>query len=122
MLAYLALLWRGMRIARRAPDVLGRLMAGGLTFWIVFEAMLNMGVIIGALPFAGNALPFISSGGSSMVVSLSAVGILLNISRHAEKVEEKKERTFNEVVDLRGRDRRRRVSGAVNSASFTSRK
>jgi cell division protein FtsW len=122
MLVYLALLWRGMRIARRAPDVLGRLMAGGLTFWIVFEAMLNMGVIIGALPFAGNALPFISSGGSNLVVSLSAIGILINISRHAEQVEGKKERTFNAVVDLRGRDRRRRVSGAVNSTSVSYRK
>lgn len=122
MLIYLAVLWRGMRIARRAPDVLGRLMAGGLTFWIVFEAMLNMGVIIGALPFAGNALPFISYGGSNLVVSMSAIGILLNISRHAEQVEGKKERTFNAVVDLRGRDRRRRVPGTVNSTGVSYRK
>ena len=122
MLLYVVLLSRGLRIARRAPDVLGRLMASGLTFWIVFEAFLNMGVIIGALPFAGNALPFISSGGSNLIVSLAAIGILINISRHGEKVEQQQERSFNAVVDLRGRDRRRRVSSVVHPTGVTYRK
>jgi cell division protein FtsW len=97
--------------------VLGRLIAAGMTFWIIFEAFLNMSVLLNLAPFAGNALPFISSGGSSMVVSLMAIGILLNISRQGEQVQTQKEQTFDAVVDLRGRDRRRRVSGAVHSAS-----
>jgi cell division protein FtsW len=114
---FLGILWRGVTIAGRAPDMLGRLMAAGLTFWIIFEAFLNMAVLLNLAPFAGNALPFISSGGSSMVVSLMAIGILLNISRQCEQVQTQEEQTFNAVVDLRGRDRRRRVSGAIHSAS-----
>ena len=117
ILLYLGILWRGIIIAGRAPDMLGRLMAAGLTFWLMFEAFLNMAVLLNLAPFAGNALPFISSGGSSMVVSLMAIGILLNISRQCEQVQTQEEQTFNAVVDLRGRDRRRRVSGAVHSAS-----
>ena len=60
------LLWRGLTIARRAPDQLGgSLLAGGLTIWIFIEALINMAVIVGLVPFAGNALPFISAGGSN---------------------------------------------------------
>jgi len=117
VLLYLGILWRGMVIAGRAPDMLGRLIAGGLTFWIIFEAFLNMAVLLNLAPFAGNALPFISSGGSSLVVSMMAIGILLNISRQGEQVQTKEEQTFNAFVDLRRRDRRRRVPGAVHSAS-----
>jgi len=117
VLAYLGLLWRGSVIALRAPDRMGRLLAGGVTYWILFEAMLNMLVMLGILPFAGQALPFISSGGSSLLVSLAAVGILLNISRQSVKAEEKEERSFDAVVDLRGRNGRRRVPRTVHPAS-----
>ena len=78
---YAVFLWRGLTIARRAPDQLGSLLAAGLTLWICFEAFVNMAVMINLLPFAGNALPFISAGGSSLVMSLAAVGILMNVSR-----------------------------------------
>lgn len=88
VLLYGLLLWRGLLIARRAPDLLGALLAGGLTIWIVMEAIINMSVIIGLAPFAGNALPFISAGGSNMIVSLMAIGIVLNISRLAYKKEQ----------------------------------
>jgi cell division protein FtsW len=109
MSMYGLLLWRGLVIARRAPDGLGRLMASGLAFWLAIEAFINMAVMVGLMPFAGNALPFISAGGSNLLVSMVAIGILLNISRQSEKTVEQEERNFGEVVDLRGRDRRRRV-------------
>jgi len=107
---YVIILWRGFVIARRAPDDMGALLAAGLSLWIVFEAFINMAVMVGLLPFAGNALPLISAGGSNLIVTLSALGILLNISRLAEKSREKNGSTFNAIVDLRRRDRRRRIS------------
>jgi cell division protein FtsW len=69
----------GLRIARRAPDAFGFLLAVGLTALIVVSALIHMGVTMGLLPTTGITLPFISYGGSSLVVSLAAVGILLNI-------------------------------------------
>jgi cell division protein FtsW len=106
---YAVLLWRGLEIARRAPDGLGTLLASGLCIWLVFEAYINMAVLVNLLPFAGNALPFISAGGSNLVVSLAAIGILMNISRLSTQDREGEERTFSAVVDLRRGDRRRRV-------------
>ena len=69
----------GLRIARRAPDLFGYLLAVGLTALIVVSALVHMGVTLGFLPTTGVTLPFISYGGSSLVTSLAAVGILLNI-------------------------------------------
>ena len=104
------LVWRGLTIARRAPDGMGALLASGLTVWLALEAFVNMGVMIGLLPFAGNALPFISAGGSNLMVSLAAIGILFNVSRLSEKTKEVEERSYSAVVNMRGRDWRRRVS------------
>ena len=114
---YASLVWRGMVIARRAPDMLGTLLASGMALWIGLEALINMAVMVGLMPFAGNALPFISAGGSNLVVSLAAVGILLNISRQSgvTVVEGNEWRSFGAVVDLRWRNRRRRVSRARRS-------
>jgi len=114
---YAALVWRGMVIARRAPDMLGTLLASGMSLWIGLEALINMAVMVGLMPFAGNALPFISAGGSNLVVSLAAIGILLNVSRQSGvTAEEGNEwRSFGAVVDLRWRNRRRRVSRARRS-------
>lgn len=78
---FLVMLWRGFRIARASHDMLSMLLAGGITFWIGVEAFVNMSVLLGLLPFAGNALPFFSFGGSSLVASLVGVGLLLNVSR-----------------------------------------
>lgn len=75
-----ALLWRGLRIASRAPDGFGALLALGVTSWIVVQAILNIGSSVAALPFTGVPLPFISFGGSSLVILMTAVGILLNVS------------------------------------------
>jgi cell division protein FtsW len=113
MSLYAVLVWRGLVIARRAPDMLGTLLASGVTFWIGMEALINMTVMVGLMPFAGNALPFISAGGSNLVSTLSAIGIILNISRQSgEKVknEENDWRSFGAVVDLRRGNGRRSVS------------
>jgi len=114
---YGVLLWRGFTIARRAPDQLGALLASGLTMWIAIEAFINMAVMVNLLPFAGNALPFISAGGSSLVISLFAVGILLNISRLSGANQMENGRSNHAVVNLRGRDRRRRVSSVKRASS-----
>lgn len=106
---FVFLLWRGFQIALQSKDRLGYLMASGIVFWIGTEAMVNMSVLLGLLPFAGNALPFFSFGGSSMVTTLTAVGFLLNISRR--KPEEAKDiRGHIASVDIGRRNRRRRVS------------
>ncbi len=111
---YGLLLWRGLRIAAKAPDSLGRLMAAGLTFWIIIEAFINMAVMVGLLPFAGNALPFISAGGSNLISSLAAIGILINISRQAGNAPMVEEwRSYSASVDLRRRNRRRRLSSSI---------
>ncbi len=112
ILLYVFLMWRGLKIAQRAPDGLGRLMAAGLSMWLAIEAFINMAVIVGLVPFAGNALPFVSAGGSNLLVSLAAVGILLNISRVSARSQEVEERTFDAVVDMRWRDRRWGVPSA----------
>jgi cell division protein FtsW len=80
-----------------------------------------MAVMVNLLPFAGNALPFISSGGSSLVVSLAAVGILMNISRQSEKKKEENGKFFNTVVNLRRWDRRRSVPSTGRPARPSNR-
>jgi cell division protein FtsW len=74
--------YRGFCVALRAPDAFGRYLAIGCTVLIALEAILNMGVVMGLLPTKGLPLPFISYGGSSLTVSLLAVGILLNVSSY----------------------------------------
>lgn len=118
VMLYLAFLWRGLTIAKRAADPLGSLLAGGLTIWITMEAMINMAVIIGILPFAGNALPFMSSGGSNLVVTLASCGIIMNVARSSVVKESEEGRSFGAVVNLRRWNGRRRVSGARRSAGI----
>ena len=74
----------GIRIALRAPDRLGRLLAFGMTFLVFFQVLFNIGVVTGCLPTKGLALPFISYGGTNLMTSLIAVGILFNIGRQIE--------------------------------------
>jgi cell division protein FtsW len=106
---FVMLSWRGMRIAAHADDTFGQLLAGGLTGWIALEVLINVGVILGVLPFAGNALPLISYGGSSLVVMLAAIGILLSVSRHDPDDRPDREKRAN--IDLRRWNRRARLSG-----------
>src|SRR5260221_663284 len=79
------LAFRGLRVSRRAPDAFGALLACGLTCWLLAQAAINIGSVVDVLPFTGGPLPFVSFGGSSLVTSLAAVGILLNISRHSDR-------------------------------------
>jgi cell division protein FtsW len=79
---FLLLAWRGYRIAIRCPDRYGSLLAVGLTTSLALQAALNLGVVTGALPVSGIALPFISYGGSSLLMSMGTMGVLLNISRY----------------------------------------
>ena len=75
--------FRGVRIAARAPDIFGRLLATGIISWLAFQTLLNIGAMIGILPLTGVPLPFISYGGTALMTTLAAVGILGNISRHS---------------------------------------
>lgn len=81
--AFSVMLWRGLVIAQRAPDLFGTLLAGGLTTLIVGQAFIHIGVVLGILPTTGIPLPFFSAAGCSLVASLTAVGVLLSISQHA---------------------------------------
>ena len=80
---FLFIYWRGMRAALRAPDRFGFYLALGITHLIVLQALINMGVCLGLLPTKGLPLPFVSYGGSSLLLSMIAMGSLLNISRHS---------------------------------------
>jgi cell division protein FtsW len=77
--------WLGVRIASRATDRFARLAAIGITTWIVVQALINIGGVIGIVPETGIPLPFLSSGGSSLVVLLAAMGILVRIARHPDE-------------------------------------
>lgn len=101
-------MWRGFKVSVSTKDRLAMLLASGVTFWIGAEALINMSVLLGLLPFAGNALPFFSYGGSSLVTTLTGVGFLLNVSRMARIDREK--RGYVASFSVGGRDRRRRVS------------
>lgn len=101
-------IWRGFKISRHQPDKLATLLASGITFWIGLEAIVNMAVLLGLLPFAGNALPLFSYGGSSLVTNMAAAGLLLNISRR-RPIEGKANKHVT-TLSVGRRDRRGRVS------------
>jgi cell division protein FtsW len=83
MFAFLAYL--GIKVARRAPDRFGMLVASGITVWISLQALINMGAVSGALPVTGVPLPLVSFGGSSLVITLVAMGILTNIATQSRR-------------------------------------
>jgi len=78
--------YRGYRVALKAPDAFGSLLACGVTTWIAFQALINIAAVTVTLPTTGIPLPFISYGGSSLAITLLAVGILMNVSTQSEKV------------------------------------
>jgi cell division protein FtsW len=110
LFAFLA--YRGFRIALVAPDSFGTILASGITCSLIFQAVVNIGVVTATLPFTGVPLPFISFGGSSLVTSMAAVGLLLAISRRTmpPTAEEKEEQ--REANGLRWRNRGTRVPRA----------
>lgn len=77
--------YRGYRIARHAPDTFGRLVAAGITSWFFVQAIIHMGANLALVPLTGIPLPFVSYGGSALVIALAGAGILLNISRQAKQ-------------------------------------
>lgn len=115
---YAGMVWRGMVIARRAPDQLGALLAFGLLTWIGLEAIINVAVIAGLFPFAGNSLPLISAGGSSMLTTMAAIGIAMNVARQGVTKESAERSQQNATVDLRWRDGRRRVPRTDGSGAL----
>jgi cell division protein FtsW len=95
---FIILAYQGIRISLAAPDTFGSLLAAGITTWLCAQAFINIGVVVALFPITGITLPFISAGGSSLTISLAAVGILLSISR--ETVERG---TWNDASADRGR-------------------
>ncbi|MGN1401759.1 MAG: stage V sporulation protein E [Bacillus sp. (in: firmicutes)] len=83
LLLFSLLLWRGIRIALGAPDLFGSFLAVGVVSMVAIQVMINIGVVTGLIPVTGITLPFLSYGGSSLTLMLMAIGVLLNISRHA---------------------------------------
>ena len=86
LIAFLTIAWRGLRASLVAPDRFGALLALGITTMLVCQALVNMSVVIGLLPTKGIPLPFVSNGGSSLLINLVGMGILLNISQQASPV------------------------------------
>ncbi len=84
--AYAFIVYRGIRVALRCRDRFGSLLAAGITVVFALQVFVNIGVVTGIMPTTGQALPFISAGGSSMMIFLAAMGILLNISRHTSRL------------------------------------
>jgi cell division protein FtsW len=83
LLCFCVITWRGLRVALRTPDSFGALLALGLTTMVAVQALVNISVVLGLMPTKGIPLPFVSSGGSSLLINLVGVGILLNVSQHA---------------------------------------
>lgn len=82
VMLFVALAWRGYRIAMKVPDLYLSYLATGITTMLVLQAIINIAVVVGLMPVTGVTLPFISYGGSSLLFSMTAVGLLLNVSRH----------------------------------------
>jgi cell division protein FtsW len=83
LLCFCVITWRGLRVTVRAPDSFGSFLALGLTTMMAVQAFFNISVVLGLLPTKGIALPFVSFGGSSLLINLVGMGILLNVSQHA---------------------------------------
>jgi len=95
---FLAIGYLGIRTSLGAPDTFGAMLAAGITAWICLQAFINIAVVVGLIPVTGIPLPFVSAGGSSLIISFAAVGILLSVSR--ETVEKG---TWNDASADRGR-------------------
>jgi cell division protein FtsW len=85
MLLFVLICWRGLMIAYRAGDAFGRLLAAGLTTMLFWQAAINVAVVTNAAPYTGVTLPFVSYGGTSTVVSLAAIGLLLSVARFSDR-------------------------------------
>jgi cell division protein FtsW len=114
VIALFALLaYRGFRIAISAPDAFGTVLAAGITCSLIFQALINIAVVTATAPFTGIPLPFISFGGSSLVISMTGIGLLLAVSRgtlpEEEQPKDQEERVNRAPYDLRRWDGGTRV-------------
>jgi cell division protein FtsW len=109
VLLFVTLAYSGVRVALAAPDTFGALLAAGITGWLCIQAFINIAVVIALVPITGITLPFISAGGSSLIISFAAIGILLSISR--ETIEKG---TWNDdaIADRRRGDGRTHLPGS----------
>jgi cell division protein FtsW len=110
---FVTLAYSGVRIALAAPDTFGALLAAGITGWLCIQAFINIAVVVALVPITGITLPFISAGGSSLIISFAAIGILLSISR--ETIEKG---TWNDdaIADRRRGDGRAHLPGSGRRA------
>ena len=79
---FIVIIFTGFKIAIKSQDLFGKYLTFGITFWIAFQALLNLMVVVGLIPVTGVTLPFLSYGGSSLMILFVAIGIILNVSRH----------------------------------------
>ena len=81
---FLLIIYRGIRISINSKDLFSKYLSFGIIFQLSFQAILNLMVVVGLVPITGVTLPFLSYGGSSLLISMSSMGIILNISRYQE--------------------------------------
>ena len=112
--------YRGFRIALTAPDSFGTILASGITCSLIFQAIVNIGVVTASLPITGIPLPLISFGGSSLIVSMASIGLLLAISRRTMPASKDDNEEGREIDRLRRRNRRTRLSGAGHGSKTHS--
>jgi cell division protein FtsW len=116
LLLFIGLAWRGAKIASHAPDGFGRLIAAGTTVYVVSQALINIAVITNLIPFTGIPLPLISYGGTSLAVTMTGLGLLLNVSRQQvndpqavlneeKRAEERRKREFAREQRMADRER-----------------
>jgi cell division protein FtsW len=121
LVALIALVIAGIRIAAQARDVFGRLLAAGIVSWFGLQTLVNLGAVTGLLPITGVPLPFVSYGGSSLVVSLAAVGILVSVARSSPPVPAaERERAARPTRHRSASGSSRRTTGATTRASTRS--
>ena len=112
---FITLAYAGVRVARRSTDPFGRYLAGGITIWIVAQALVNLGAVVGLLPITGVPLPLVSFGGSSMLVLLTALGMLLNLAK--QEAWRPRSAVLATATPAERRDRRRPAATAPHRAA-----
>jgi cell division protein FtsW len=112
MLLYIILFTRAIRIMKKRPLTFGALMSFGIAFILIMQAMINMGVSTGLMPVTGQQLPFISKGGSSMLMTGFAIGMILSVTRSLEEVE--KVKTENEELETEIEEQNTEIGELIN--------
>ena len=102
LLLFALLLWRGLRVMRRAADPFGSLLAAGVLAMLAFQVLINVGGVTRSIPLTGLTLPLLSYGGSSLAMTLTAIGILLSVSRYAELADPADRPPTHGVLHARG--------------------